>query len=320
MPSPITRDVSWLAKHRYTCLIRIELRLDAGADSPTYRDGGGEKELAQVVEHWSIYGPISSPGLFNVTAQVSSPYLVYGRTFARVARRCIENALTMNRAIPAAEESALLRPIFPVVDLETVEALYAKFETLVRGSIDLTQYESKFSSRELVKKISDVVWSSLSRSFKDKAHLQSLYSFLTAHWAILSVFAPTLSSSAEMKDEFYEELEVTSERLYLHKDFSAWVGANHDSWPRCISHFGVGKLIKNGQRLLELCPLYDLCITNTTPSRKGGSDKRWGHTREVIYNSVVDAFGKKKKNPGWCEAGITILEPAISPKRATLLE
>ncbi|GFO48302.1 menin-like [Plakobranchus ocellatus] len=94
---------------------------------------------------------------------------------------CIENALTMNRAIPAAEEAALLRPIFPVVDLETVEALYAKFETLVRGSVDLTEYKSTFSSRELVKKISDVVWSSLSRSFKDKAHLQSLYSFLTGN-------------------------------------------------------------------------------------------------------------------------------------------
>ena len=98
----------------------------------------------------------------------------------------IENALTMNRAIPAADEAALLRPIFPVVDLETVEALYAKFETLVRGSVDLTQYDSKFSSRELVKKISDVVWSSLSRSFKDKAHLQSLYSFLTGNHAVVS--------------------------------------------------------------------------------------------------------------------------------------
>ncbi|CAL1526883.1 unnamed protein product [Lymnaea stagnalis] len=94
---------------------------------------------------------------------------------------CIENTLTLNRAISTNEDDRLLRPIFPVVDLSTVDALYTKFETLVKGSVDLTKYTGTFSSRELVKKISDVIWSSLSRSFKDKAHLQSLYSFLTGN-------------------------------------------------------------------------------------------------------------------------------------------
>lgn len=92
---------------------------------------------------------------------------------------CVENALTMNRSTPTSDESSLLQPIFPVVELDTVEALYTKFETLVKGSVDLTEYQSKYSTRDLVKRISDVVWNSLSRSFKDRAHLQSLYSFLT---------------------------------------------------------------------------------------------------------------------------------------------
>ncbi|XP_005110509.1 menin [Aplysia californica] len=94
---------------------------------------------------------------------------------------CIENALTLNRSVPSTDDSTLLRPIFPVVDLDTVEALYTKFETLVKGSVDLTKYPEEYSSRDLVKRISDVIWSSLSRSFKDKAHLQSLYSFLTGN-------------------------------------------------------------------------------------------------------------------------------------------
>ncbi|KAH9515108.1 Menin [Bulinus truncatus] len=94
---------------------------------------------------------------------------------------CIENTLTLNRAIPSYDDSKLLRPIFPVVDFTTVDALFTKFETLVKGSVDLTKYPSGYSNRELVKKISDVIWSSLSRSFKDKAHLQSLYSFLTGN-------------------------------------------------------------------------------------------------------------------------------------------
>ncbi|KAK0058442.1 menin [Biomphalaria pfeifferi] len=94
---------------------------------------------------------------------------------------CIENTLTLNRAVPTNDDTKLLRPIFPIVDFSTVDALYTQFETLVKGSVDLTKYPSGYSNRDLVKKISDVIWSSLSRSFKDKAHLQSLYSFLTGN-------------------------------------------------------------------------------------------------------------------------------------------
>ena len=93
----------------------------------------------------------------------------------------IENALTVNRAIPQnVEVERSLQPIFPVIELSTVEALYHKFVAQIKGSVDLTQYSGKNTSRELVKKVSDVVWGSLTRTYyKDKAHLQSLYSYLT---------------------------------------------------------------------------------------------------------------------------------------------
>lgn len=93
----------------------------------------------------------------------------------------IENTLTVNRAISQAVDTAKnLEPIFPVVELSTVDALYQKFVAQVRGSVDLTLYSGKYASRELVKKVSDVIWNSLTRSYcKDKAHLQSLYSYLT---------------------------------------------------------------------------------------------------------------------------------------------
>lgn len=51
-------------------------------------------------------------------------------------------------------------------------------------------------------------------------------------------------------------------------DFNVRVGADHDSWPRSIGHFGVGKLNESGQRLLELCSYHDFCITNTYFSTK----------------------------------------------------
>ncbi|XP_046372748.2 menin-like [Haliotis rufescens] len=96
---------------------------------------------------------------------------------------CIENTLTLNRAVSSRDDKAKgLEPIFPVIELSTVEALYTKFVTLVKSSVDLSNNTGEYSSRELVKKVSDVIWSSLTRSYyKDKAHLQSLYSFLTGN-------------------------------------------------------------------------------------------------------------------------------------------
>lgn len=93
----------------------------------------------------------------------------------------IENILTVNRAVPTeVDNSANLEPIFPVVELHTIEALYSKFETHIKRSVDLTKFPGPHATRQLVKHVSDVIWGSLTRSFyKDKAHLQSLYSFLT---------------------------------------------------------------------------------------------------------------------------------------------
>ena len=95
----------------------------------------------------------------------------------------IEHALTVNRTVPQDFNSRIcLEPIFPVVELSTVEALYQKFVAQIKGSVDLSQHEGNFTTRELVKKVSDVLWAGLSRSFKDKAHLQSLYAYLTGMW------------------------------------------------------------------------------------------------------------------------------------------
>ena len=64
---------------------------------------------------------------------------------------------------------------------------------------------------------------------------------------ILSVYAPTLCSTADSKDQFYEELDVAignipkTEQLYILGDFNARVGADHEAWPTCIGHHGMGK-------------------------------------------------------------------------------
>ena len=86
---------------------------------------------------------------------------------------------------------------------------------------------------------------------------------------IISTYAPTLTSTPEAKDQFYEALQETlsrlpsSEDIYLLGDFNARFGTNWQAWPTCLGHFGVGRMNENGQRLLELCCHHGLCITNS---------------------------------------------------------
>ncbi|XP_032833371.1 menin [Petromyzon marinus] len=72
---------------------------------------------------------------------------------------------------------------FPPVPWQPVEALRCRFVSHVLGTVDLTQFRRGAgggSGRELVNKVSDVVWGTLHRSYnKDRAHIHSLYSYLT---------------------------------------------------------------------------------------------------------------------------------------------
>ncbi|XP_055521704.1 menin [Leucoraja erinacea] len=104
----------------------------------------------------------------------------------------VEHFLAVNRVVPinvpgysfdgSSEQGDESRTCFPHVDLLQIRALHARFTTMIRGAVDRSLYPHKegYSSRELVKKVSDVIWNSLSRSyFKDRAHIQSLFSFIT---------------------------------------------------------------------------------------------------------------------------------------------
>lgn len=73
---------------------------------------------------------------------------------------------------------------FPVIEFETIEAMYLRFKILVKGFVDKSSTEnttrSGYATKELCKKVSDVMWNRLNPHYhKDKAHIQSLFSFLT---------------------------------------------------------------------------------------------------------------------------------------------
>ena len=71
---------------------------------------------------------------------------------------------------------------FPSVEYEEVKSLHERFVTLMRGGVDAKLLNGAYTTRDLVKRVADVVWNSLTRSYyKDRAHLQSIYSFLTGN-------------------------------------------------------------------------------------------------------------------------------------------
>lgn len=71
---------------------------------------------------------------------------------------------------------------FRSVDWEEVHSLHDRFVSLMRSGVDNKLLNGAYATRELIKRVADVVWNSLTRSYyKDRAHLQSIYSFLTGN-------------------------------------------------------------------------------------------------------------------------------------------
>ena len=74
----------------------------------------------------------------------------------------------------------------------------------------------------------------------------------------VSVYAPTLDSSVDVKDRFYDVLYSTlrrisgNDKIILLGDFNARVGRNRDIFHGVIGHHGVGNMNSSGLRLLSL--------------------------------------------------------------------
>lgn len=93
-------------------------------------------------------------------------------------RPCVEVPVVASAETDFVFDQAPLR--LPDIELHIIEALYTKFYTVIKSSVDPLQFGDGHASRELVKRVSDVIWNTLTRSYyKDRAHLQSMYSYLT---------------------------------------------------------------------------------------------------------------------------------------------
>ncbi|XP_053716461.1 menin isoform X1 [Synchiropus splendidus] len=137
-------------------------------------------------KHFPLRGIDGVVQLFDAELRKSEPDLA----LLSLVLGFVEHFLAVNRVIPINVPGVRFEPLepdcptscFPTVELGMISALYERFTAQIRGAVDLSLFRrtASGSSRELVKKVSDVIWNSLSRSyFKDRAHIQSLFSLIT---------------------------------------------------------------------------------------------------------------------------------------------
>ncbi|XP_029382185.1 menin isoform X3 [Echeneis naucrates] len=203
-------------------------------------------------KHFPLRGIDGVVQLFDAELRKSEPDLA----LLSLVLGFVEHFLAVNRVIPINVPGVRFEPLepdcptscFPTVELGMISALYERFTAQIRGAVDLSQYRrtAAGSSRELVKKVSDVIWNSLSRSyFKDRAHIQSLFSLITG--AILPGTKLDSSGVAFAVVAACQVLGLKDVHLALSEDH-AWVifGKNAEETAEVTWH-GKGNEDRRGQ-------------------------------------------------------------------------
>ena len=117
---------------------------------------------------------------------------------------------------------------------------------------------------------------------------------------LISAYAPTLCSSDEDKEDFYDSLNSIvksvpqSNKLLLLGDFNARVGTDQESWDGVLGHHGVGKENSNGTLLLSLCTRNQLTITNTLFKQEEQFITTWMHPGSKKWHLIDYAITRNR--------------------------
>ena len=120
------------------------------------------------------------------------------------------------------------------------------------------------------------------------------------HVTVISAYAPTLTSSDEVKETFYEELNALvkatppGDKLLLLGDFNARVGSDSGNWKGVLGPHGTGKMNSNGLMLLSLCAENDLTITNTLFRQADKFKATWMHPRSKQWHLIDYAICRRR--------------------------
>ncbi|XP_068240268.1 craniofacial development protein 2-like [Palaemon carinicauda] len=115
---------------------------------------------------------------------------------------------------------------------------------------------------------------------------------LNSHLTLISVYAPTMTSTDDDKAVFYTQHDHTIQTVPANNklvglgDFNARVGKDHRIWEGIIGRHGIGNCSANGQLLLGLCAEHQLVLTNTIFQLPKRHKTTWRHPRSKHWNTL----------------------------------
>ena len=132
----------------------------------------------------------------------------------------------------------------------------------------------------------------------------------------IAAYAPTMPSSEEYKDKFYEglnEILATTSKSTLS---DSWFSVTSlPEWELTtkpgmgiLGKDGIGKQNDNGLRLLRMCSINELTITNTLFRLPNRQKTSWMHPRSKHWHLIDYVLTRKKdqkneshKSNVWCQ-------------------
>ncbi|XP_017322823.2 craniofacial development protein 2-like, partial [Ictalurus punctatus] len=121
------------------------------------------------------------------------------------------------------------------------------------------------------------------------ARFQSRHAKIT----VIQVYAPTNEADDEEKDAFYDQLQDTIVVIPNHDikillgDMNAQLSSDRQGWENVIGPHGSAAVTSdNGERLLSLCNLNNLCIGNTYFIHKRIHKKTWRSPDGTTHNEI----------------------------------
>ena len=109
---------------------------------------------------------------------------------------------------------------------------------------------------------------------------------------VISIYAPTMTSPDETKENFYNQLRRTlrdtprTDKLILMGDFNARVRRDYEKWQSVLGRHGIGKCNTNGELLLALCSEFELLLTNTVFKQREEHKTTWMHPRSKHWHLI----------------------------------
>ena len=107
---------------------------------------------------------------------------------------------------------------------------------------------------------------------------------------IISAYAPTLTTSDNNMEAFYENLNSlikstpASDKLTVLCDFNTRASNDSESWEGVLEPHGLGRINRNGLLLLTMYAASSLAITNTLFRLASKSKTTWMHPRSKQWH------------------------------------